>query len=179
MAQTPATPKKSDTLVQTKKVSKVERRWGDGGIGVGLDYGGLIGAKATFNPIPYMGIFVAGGWDLVDLGWNVGCLGRLIPADGKHIARPYLKAMYGVNGVTKVSGKSGYDKIFFGITVGAGSEIRFGKKKRNGLNIDLNVPFRSPEFYDQINRMKNDPEIKMTNSPLPIAVSIGYHIDFQ
>lgn len=114
---------KDTTIVKNKPPVKAERRWGDGGVGIGLDYGGLIGAKATFYPIPYLGIFAAGGWELIALGWNVGVLGRLIPAD-------------------------------------------------------LNVPFRSPEFYDQINQMKNDPQIKMNNSPIPIAFSIGYNIEF-
>lgn len=169
---------KDTTIVTTKPPVKAERRWGDGGVGIGIDYGGLIGAKATFYPIPYMGIFAAGGWELIALGWNVGVLGRIIPADGKHAARPYLKVMYGVNGATKVDGKSSYDQLFYGVTVGVGLETRFGKHRKSGINLDLNVPFRSPEFYDQINQMKNDPQIKMTNSPLPISFSIGYNVEF-
>ncbi|MDD4603164.1 MAG: hypothetical protein PHF97_05105 [Bacteroidales bacterium] len=157
---------------------KAERRWGDGGAGIGLDYGGLIGAKATFYPIPYMGVFVAGGWELVDFGWNVGFFGRLFPADGKHGLRPYLKVMYGVNGATKVNGKSGYDAIFCGVTTGVGLEIRFGKLKKNGINVDLNVPFHSPDFFDQVSRMNNDPSVKASTSIVPIAVSVGYNVEF-
>jgi hypothetical protein len=165
-------------LLKAKPAVKPERRWGDGGVGFGIDYGGLIGAKATFYPIPYMGIFAAGGYELIGLGWNVGCLGRIIPADGTHGARPYLKVMYGVNGVTKVTGKSSYDKMFYGVTIGFGLETRFGRMKKSGINIDLNVPFRSPDFFDQVNQIKNDPQVKMTNSPIPISVSIGYNVEF-
>ncbi len=167
-----------DTTTFSKHPVKAERRWGDGGIGLGLDYGGLIGVKATFYPVSYVGIFAAAGWELIGIGWNAGCLGRLLPADGKHGWRPYLKAMYGVNGATKVTGKNGYDKIFYGITVGVGLEARFGRMKKNGLNLDLNVPFRSPQYYDMVDRLKRDPQIKMNNSTLPIAVSIGYNAEF-
>jgi hypothetical protein len=178
MGQEPIKPKVTDSSASVNHDVKAERRWGDGGVGIGLDYGGLIGVKATFYPIPYMGVFGAVGWELIDIGWNVGCLGRILPADGKHAARPYLKAMYGVNGVTKVEGKSVYDKLFYGFTAGIGLETRFGKKKKSGINLDLNVPFRSPEYFHQISQMKNDPQIKMTNSPLPIAISIGYSAEF-
>jgi hypothetical protein len=167
-----------DTTIFVKHPVKAERRWGDGGAGIGLDYGGLIGAKATFYPISYMGIFAAVGYELIGLGWNVGCLGRIIPADGIHGVRPYLKVMYGVNGVTIVSGIGGYDKMFFGVTAGFGLETRFGKKKKSGINIDLNVPFRSPEYFDQINQIKSHPQIKMTNSTIPISISIGYNVEF-
>ena len=178
VTQDNAKPVTKDTAVSAKPTVKAERRWGDGGVGIGLDYGGLIGAKATFYPVPYMGIFAAAGYELIALGWNVGIIGRFIPADGKHGIRPYLKAMYGVNGATKVTGKSGYDKMFYGFTVGFGLETRFGKKKKSGINLDLNVPFRSPEYFDQIDRMKNDTQIKMTNSSIPITISVGYNVEF-
>jgi hypothetical protein len=63
---------KDTTIVTAKPPVKAERRWGDGGVGIGLDYGGLIGAKATFYPIPYMGIFAAGGWELIGRGSGAG-----------------------------------------------------------------------------------------------------------
>jgi hypothetical protein len=170
----------SSKVIMPKKemFDKPERRWGDFGVGFGLDYGGLIGAKVTFNPIPYMGIFAAGGWELIGLGWNVGVLGRLFPAGGKKHVRPYLKVMYGVNAVTKVQGASEYDKMFYGVTPGIGIETRFGLMRRSGLNVDLNVPIRSSAYFDHINQMKNDPSIEMKNSTIPISISIGYHFEF-
>jgi len=155
-----------------------ERRWGDGGIGLGLDYGGLVGIKGTFYPIKYMGIFASVGWEIIGVGWNAGVLGRLFPADGTRGARPYLKVMYGANAVTKVDGMSGYDKIFYGFTVGIGLEIRFGRRKASGLNLDVNVPLRTPDYFEQVNNMKNNPNITMNNSTLPIAISIGYNVEF-
>jgi len=167
-----------DTAIIIRQNKKTERRWGDFGFGLGLDYGGLVGVKFTFYPISHMGIFAAGGWELIGLGWNVGCLGRLFPANGKRALRPYLKVMYGVNGVTKVVGKSSYDKMFYGFTTGIGLETRFGRRKKSGINIDLNIPFRSPKFYDQVYTMEHDPEITMKNSILPITISLGYQFEF-
>jgi hypothetical protein len=169
---------RKDTTVIAKHPKNVVRRWGDAGFGIGLDYGGVIGVKATFYPVSYMGVFAAGGWELINVGWNVGVLGRILPADGRYAARPYLKVMYGVNGATKVDQKSRYDKMFYGVTVGAGLEIRFGKKRKSGINFDLNFPFRSPEFYKQVSDMENDSEIKMQNSVLPVAFSLGYNTEF-
>jgi hypothetical protein len=167
-----------DTITFKKPPVKAERRWGDGGIGFGLDYGGLLGVRASFYPVSYMGIFASGGWELIGIGWNAGVLGRLFPADGKHGVRPYLKAMYGMNGATTVSGRGGYDKMFYGITTGIGLEVRFGRNKKNGLNLDLNVPFRSPEYFEMVDRMKRDPSLKMNNSTLPIAISLGFVAEF-
>jgi len=155
-----------------------EHRWGDAGAGLGIDYGGLIGVKVTFYPMNYMGIFAAGGWEFFAFAWNVGVFGRFVPANRGHAARPYLKVMYGVNGVTKVSGMTSYDKIFYGWTVGAGLETRFGKKRKSGINLDLNVPFRTPDFFNQVNTMKSDPDVTNVSSIIPITISVGYVIEY-
>jgi hypothetical protein len=177
LAQTPDTI--HVPVIRKKIPPKPEHRWGDGGIGFGLDYGGLIGVKATFYPIKYMGIFGAAGWEYIGIGWNAGVLGRLIAADGTHGARPYMKVMYGVNAVTTVSGLGGYDKMFYGFTVGLGLEARFGRRKASGINLDLNFPFRTPDYFLQVSNMHNNPQIKMTSSTIPVTVSIGYNVEFQ
>ena len=89
-----------------------------------------------------------------------------------------LVKVYGVNGVTKVTGLKGYDKLFYGLTPGIGCEFRFGRWKGQGLNLDIGVPLRSPEFFDQINRMKNDPQISKMSEVFPVTFSIGYHAAF-
>lgn len=167
------TPKKADSLL-----SRPERRWGDFGVGLGLDYGGVIGVKATFYPIKYMGIFASGGWELIALGWNVGVMGRLFPAGGPKHVRPYVKVMYGVNAAIKIQGWGAYDDIYYGVTPGIGMETRFGKLRRSGLNVDLNVPIRSGSYFYDLNEIKKDPNITMKNSTLPITVSLGYHFEF-
>jgi len=171
-------PVPQDTVKVIKHSRAPERRWGDGGVGLGLDYGGILGIKATFYPISYMGIFAAVGWENVGIGYNAGILGRLLPANGTRSVRPYLKVMYGVNGATKVTGKNGYDKMFYGITTGIGLEIRFGRAKKGGINFDLNVPFRSPQFFDTIDQLEHDKSLTMKTSVIPITVSLGYNVEF-
>jgi hypothetical protein len=169
----------SHTKTTVKKGAiRSDRRLGDIGAGLGLDYGGLVGARASFYPMKYMAIFASLGYNILGVGWNAGVIGRFIPADGKHGVRPYIKVMYGVNGSTVVEGKSMYDKMYYGITVGAGLEARFGKTKRSGINADINVPFRSPDFWATIREIKDNPNINMRNDPFPVTVSIGYVIEF-
>ena len=167
------TPQKAASLL-----SQPERRWGDFGLGLGLDYGGLIGVKASFYPIPYMAVFASGGWEIVALGWNVGVLGRLFPAGGVKHVRPYVKVMYGVNAAIKVEGWSAYDELYYGVTPGIGMEARFGKMRRSGLNADLNFPIRDGSYFNDLNEIRNNPQIEMKSTPLPITVSIGYHFEF-
>ena len=45
--------------------------------------------------------------------------------------------MYGCNSIIAVDGADEYDKVYKGFTVGLGFEFRFGKKKMNGLDLDL------------------------------------------
>ena len=167
-----------DTGKTAKNKINPIRRWGDGGVGIGLDYGGIIGVKASFYPISNLGVFAAVGWEAIDFGWNAGCLARLFPADGRHGWRPYLKVMYGVNAVTEVTGLNGYNHLYYGFTPGIGLEIRFGRFKKSGLNLDLNFPFRSPQYFSMINSMKSNPEITMKSTPTPVAFSLGYLVEF-
>ena len=178
-AQDYSQPNQHDTTrILVKKTRIPVRSWGDGGAGFGIDYGGLVGARADFYPNPYMAVFGAVGWEIIGIGWNTGILARLLPADGTHGARPYFKVMYGVNAVSQVSGKSGYDAMYYGVTVGFGLETRFGRSRKNGINFDFNVPFRSPEYFDTLDRMKNDKSLTMKSTPLPITISIGYVVEF-
>lgn len=167
-----------DTAIRKTLVVVPERRWGDIGAGFGLDYGGLLGVKGTFNPIPYLGVFVAGGLQIGGYGWNTGIIGRILPALSTRSVRPYAKLMYGVNAATKVDGKPEYDGLYTGLTTGIGSEFRFGRKKLVGLNLDLNVPFRSPEFFETYNKILDDPAVELSSKVLLITISLGFHVDF-
>lgn len=50
----------------------------DIGFGLGLDYGGIIGAKIEFIPISHLGIFASGGVQLSGFGWQFGVIGYII-----------------------------------------------------------------------------------------------------
>ena len=150
----------------------------DLGIGLGLDYGGIVGFQLGVAPLKHLDFFAAGGYYLFQVGWQVGLKGLFISKTSAHPFRPFLKAMYGCNSVIAVDGIDDYDKVYTGFTVGLGLEFRFGKSKRNGFDADLNVPLRTPDFWDDYNRMKNDPRVSMVQGPIPVAASVGYHHEF-
>jgi hypothetical protein len=47
------------------------------------------------------------------------------------------------------------------------------------MNIELIVAITSQSFYDDWDRMKQQPKISVQSDPLPIAISIGYHFAFK
>ena len=150
----------------------------DLGVGFGIDYGGLLGIQFGFAPIQHLTVFASGGYYVLGFGWQVGLKGLFIPKTSKHILRPYLKATYGTHSAILVDGTTEYDKIYTGFTIGAGLELRFGKQKKNGFDFDLNVPLRTIDYWDDFNTLKHDPDYEVTQEPLPVAFSIGFHHEF-
>lgn len=150
----------------------------DIGAGFGLDYGGLVGVKFSYMPLPYFSVFGGAGYYLYTLGWNVGINGYILPATTRNVFRPYIQIMYGVNAGTVVIGKSSYNAVFYGFTPGIGTAIRFGDAKRHGFDVNLNIPVRNKKFEDQMDLIKADPAVQDVGEPLPVAFSMGYHISF-
>ncbi|MAE09259.1 MAG: hypothetical protein CL661_10930 [Bacteroidetes bacterium] len=93
--------------------------------------------------------------------------------------RVYGTVMYGTNAAIIVIGNSHHNNTFIGPSVGGGIEMRFGREKRKGLNIDLFVPFRSDEYNTAVNNVKNDPSISDFTEPLPFTISVGYHFEIK
>ncbi len=150
----------------------------DFGIGLGMDYGGVFGLQVGVAPVKHLTFFGAVGYYMIGVGWNFGLKVLPLPKTTKHSVRPFLKAMYGCNSVIVADGTEEYDKIYKGFTAGLGFEFRFGKKKMNGLDVDLNIPLRTGEFWVDYNTMKNDPNMDVTQGPIPVAFSIGFHHEF-
>lgn len=144
------------------------------GLGIGLDYGG-IGGRVTFLPLQRLAVFGGIGYALVDFGYNVGTQFRFAP---DRTVCPTVGLMYGYNGVIKVQGATRYDKVYYGPSVSGGIEIHFGGRD-NFMNIELVVPFRSKEFQDDWDHIKQQSNISVESDPLPIAFSIGYHFAFK
>ena len=172
-------PKTEVSQSITKKPStKYEKHYLDFGTGLGLDYGGLMGVKIAYLPIPYFSIFAAGGYYLFGFGWNTGATWHILPSTSQYTVRPNIKLMYGVNGGTTATGTTAYNKMFYGFTPGAGLEMMFGRHKKNGLDFDLNFPIHGDDFKAQLDAMQNDPNLTGVTPPLPIGFSIGYHHEF-
>jgi hypothetical protein len=162
---------------QKSQNTSLERNKFDLGFGFGLDYGGLIGAKLSFAPIKHLTVFASGGYHMVAFGWQVGVAAYALPKVPAKKFRIYGKIMYGSNRVIIVDGASELDKNYIGFTPGIGLEFRFGKKVNNGLNADLNFPIGNQEFQDDLQFLKDSPLYEVTD-PLPVAISVGYHIEF-
>jgi hypothetical protein len=174
-----AMPEKRKETVPDTIIQKYEfPHYTDIGLGFGIDYGGILGGKFTYAPIKYLGIFAAGGLQFGGFGWQVGVKGYAIPRTSKKGFRPNVKCMYGINAVIYVIDYDKYDELYPGFSLGPGMEFRFGRMKKHGLNVDLNFPFRSQEFYDDWEKVKNDPNIEIQSDPLPFSLSFGYHLEF-
>jgi hypothetical protein len=150
----------------------------DLGFGLGMDYGGLLGVQLGFTAFKHLTFFGAVGYYYLQAGWNIGIKTLLVAKTSKHAFRPYFKGMYGTHSVILVDGADQYNKVYNGWTVGIGMELRFGKKKMNGFNFDLNVPLRTTEFWEDYNVMQNDPTISVSVGPMPVAFSLGFHHEF-
>lgn len=144
------------------------------GIGLGLDYGGLLGVRYTYMAVPQFGLFGSLGYILVGPGFNFGTTYKFLP--DKRVT-PTLGAMYGYNAAIKVVGASEYDKIYYGPSLSVGAEVKTRKNERNFWNFELVAPFRSGKYNDDIDMLINNPNIEITK-PLPITFSIGYHFGF-
>lgn len=140
------------------------------GIGAGLDYGGF-GGRLTVMTSEKFGIFGAVGYNLVGAGFNGGITYKFNP---NKRACPVIGAMYGYNGVIKITDGGEEDETYYGPSFSVGVEVKSRKKSNNNFwNFELVIPIRPSEFQDDINRLKNSGyEI---SEPLPIAFSIGYH----
>jgi len=153
--------------------------YNDFGIGLGLDYGGILGVKYTYSPIKYLGLFGAAGLQFGGLGWQVGAKGYFISKTSKHGFRPNVKVMYGVNASIYIIDDNTnavvFSENYLGFAIGPGIEIRFGRMKKKGLDVDINFPFRSDEFWDDWDQYKNSPD---AINPSSYTISIGFHMEF-
>lgn len=140
------------------------------GIGLGIDYGGLFGARLTVLPTENVALFGSFGYNLIGIGFNAGGTFRISPT--KNVC-PTVGLMYGYNAVIKIVGAEEYNKTYYGPTISLGLEF---KPQRKGYwNIELLLPFRSKAYKDDLDDLKNDPAIELKSEPLPVGFSVGYH----
>lgn len=142
------------------------------GVGYGIDYGWL-GARLTITPVTKLGAFIAVGYNGIKIGVNGGVTYKLYP-DKK--VNPVVGLMYGNNAVIVVEGAAHYDKAYFGASVSGGIELNM-KKSGNYWSFEIIYPFRSSEYENDWDVIKNDPNIEIISDPLPITISIGYHFN--
>lgn len=137
-------------------------------IGMGLDYGGL-GTRFTYNPSPYFGVYASAGFALSGFGFDGGLIGRLNP-ESKYVIT--LNALYGYNGSIYVQNAPALSKVYTGPSVGPGLIIR-SDKKNNYWHVEVLIPFRSTEYTDDFNALKN--QMEFSGIPRSAVLSIGYN----
>lgn len=140
------------------------------GIGLGMDYGGF-GGRLTVTPTTHLGIFIAVGYNLHKAGINGGLTYKFLL---EKKVTPIANIMYGYNAVIVVEGADQYDETYYGLSVGGGIELNT-KKSGNYWSFEIIYPFRSSEYKDDWDTIKNDPNIEIVSDPLPITISVGYH----
>jgi hypothetical protein len=145
------------------------------GMGIGFDYGG-VGSKVEYLPVKHVGVFLAAGYNLLSVGWNLGVTCKLIP--DKRVS-PNLVAMYGYNAVLKGedSYAEQYNMTSLGLTVGVNLDIKAGSDG-NKWSVGLFLPFRSGKFMDNYEKVENDPNMEVKIKLLPIGISCGYNFKF-
>ncbi len=145
---------------------------GNAGFGFGISYGG-IGTKFTYLPSEKFGLFAGLGYNLNNLGYNLGAQLKF-PSEKR--ANFYLTGMYGYNAVLIVTGSVDVKKTYYGPTFGVGIDLKSRTNTRNFWAFEFLVPIRDSQLTNDINALKS---VGATVSdPLPIAFSVGYHIKF-
>jgi hypothetical protein len=139
------------------------------GLGMGLDYGGF-GGRFSFVPAKNFALFAGFGYNLLDLGYNVGGTFRMLP--DKRIC-PTISAMYGYTAVIKIDGAAQFNKTYYGPSFSFGIEFR--PQNKGYWNLELIVPVRPKEYHDTMDALKDDPDIEIKSEPLPIGICVGYH----
>jgi hypothetical protein len=150
----------------------------DLGAGFGISYGGSLGVQVGLTAAKHFTFFATGGYFVFQGAWNVGIKTLFISKSSKHVFRPYFKGMYGCHDAIYVQGADQYNQVYLGWTAGVGMEFRFGRNKKTGFNLDLDVPFRNSEFWVDYNIMKNDPTVTLYSIPTPVKFSAGFHHEF-
>lgn len=140
------------------------------GFGLGMDYGG-IGGKFEYMFADFTGLFLGVGSNFNGIGINGGVM--IKPLHRKQVT-PYLLGMYGYTGTVKIEGASQFNMTDYGISTGGGIEIK--TMNLNIWQIGIVVPFRSQEFRDHYQFLKDHPEISLDNELFPIQISIGFKI---
>jgi hypothetical protein len=153
---------------------KQKIRSGDIGVGAGIDYGGYgMQINQFLGPVCIMGGY---GYNQVYF-MPFGGIKYYMPLEEYDLNfAPYVKVIYGYNSVIII--KNGPSEFYWGLTPGIGTEVRFGKTKSYGFNIDINIPVRTKRFKRDLDYYKliySD----YKKDFLPVALSLGLQVSLD
>ena len=146
------------------------------GIGIGYEYAGLIGANITWHPSPALGLTGSFGYAYIQMAGTAGLRLRVIDTNTPKRAAPYLTALYGMQHVVRVEGRSSLNKIFYGMLAGAGVEIR-SRKREGYFSLSVIYPFNQKEYDEYIDDLIKYRNVTLKNPELadiPVRLSLGY-----
>jgi hypothetical protein len=89
-------------------------------------------------------------------GFNGGLTYKFLP---EKKVTPVAQIMYGYNAVIVVEGAEQYNKTYYGVSFGGGVEVK-ARKSGNYWSFELLYPFRSSEYEDDWDAIKNDPSYR-------------------
>ena len=141
------------------------------GVGAGLTYGGL-GARIVVNPSDVFGLFLALGYNLESVGFNVG---PIVTIPSQSSTKFYLTAMYGYNGVIIVKDLEELNNTYYGVSAGAGIKLMSKRKPGSYWDFGLIAPFRSSDFKSDWDDIKNSSFIEVQSNPWPVVICVGYN----
>jgi hypothetical protein len=141
------------------------------GLGFGLPYGG-IGGRYVFRPLNYLALTAGVGYNLFDVGYNVGVIGSLPVVSNLQV---YVATMYGTNAVIIVDGADNYNGSYTGFSVAAGVQVVISEKPSGFLDLGLIIPARNQSFKNDWDGIKDSGLFEIKNDPWPVLLTIGYN----
>jgi len=158
-------------FAQEESAAKSHKTTFNLGIGAGLTYGG-IGARLVVNPSDLFGLFIALGYNLESVGFNAG---PIITIPSQSSTKFYLTAMYGYNGVIIVKDLEELNNTYYGVSAGAGIKLMSKGNPGSYWDFGLIAPFRSSNFKNNWDDIKNNPAIEVQSNPWPVVICVGYN----
>jgi len=139
------------------------------GIGSGLEYG-ILGVNFNYFPIRNIGLSAGLGTSLGFVGWNLGTKITITSSKHKNLFTPYIIGLYGSNSGVIVDNTPSLNNIFYGFSLGVGTDIRFKPRSRSSFSLTLFDSFIPSAFNEYI----KSHYIMVTSYPSNIRASIGY-----
>lgn len=143
------------------------------GLGFGQDFGGIGIGVLHYGTNKTVGLFGGLGYTPSGLGINAGLKVRIIPIKINPTVNPFLLGMYGYTTSVSVSNDSQYNKLFYGPTIGIGTDIKFKKSSRSFWTFAMLLPLINSKANDYIQYLIVDKHI-LFSEPSTIRYSIGY-----
>lgn len=158
------------------KRDKIEKYKPTLGVGIGLDYGGFMGANILIYPKKKLGAFIGMGTNLTGFGFNVG--GKFIFAPDTSDIKPFFIGMIGNNTSITVPASEKYNKVFYGPSIGIGFDYMPKDFFVGYWSFSIIIPFRSVKVNEYITELREEKNVVSTTSLYPILLSAGYRFNF-